>query len=865
MSNIFISHNSGDNDITQQFFDELKKQGHHSLYLDFDPEQGIPAGRDWEQDLYRELRACQALLVLCSENSMNSKWCFAEITHAKALGKPVIPVKIGECEISPLLTSRQVIDWIGNPEEGYRRLWRGLRAAGIDPGDSFEWDSSRSPYPGLKAFEEADAAVFFGRQTEIQRGMELLQRVRRYEGAQVVLVLGPSGIGKSSLVRAGLLPRCRRDQTHWLVVGPFRPGEQPVQGFAMSIAEALKAGGHAADWREIVRRLEQNQSGNALREVLDEARAALDQPEATVLLVIDQAEELVEEGSADSGFLRQLNTELRTPDTSLIGLFTLRTDMLSRFQQHSVSHGLTMADLRIGPLTDDGVASAIEGPARLAGIEIADGVIPTMVADAQTKDALPLLAFTLRQLYERYGHDRLLELSEYRDQLGGMAGAIARAADAALDAEHLTDAQTDDLRRAFLALAKVNESGDFIRRKAKLSDLPESTLPILKRFADEHLLIIGSSLADGSASDDTETQTVEVAHEALLRSWRRLTRWLDEDREFLLWRRRFEDQLGDWEKVGRKHNTLLTGLALSEASDWSDRRDAQLTDAEREYIRVSQADMASKRRRKRMTYSVLGVLALLLTGALLWVKNEADVALTAIQSRDSTLLSVLARSELFKLDQVLANPEDPDNPDIPGAIQATVDDAWTSLIRTDGDVVLARSYGRRTPGRVMATGHSGFLVSGRTPDEMMFPKMAMLWLQGDREPVVAFSEGHNEALAMFNRQGKVEGRLREWNYTVRALPKLTDYDRLKDVSVLILGNLWADFTPEEAAAIERFVEEGGGLMAVGIGWSWQDYGPDGQPNPERLNINDYPMNRLMEPLFGVRWLETAIDPNASLR
>lgn len=852
MSNIFISHNSGDNDITAQFFDQLKKQGHHSLYLDFDPEQGIPAGRDWEQDLYRELRACQALLVLCSENSMNSKWCFAEITHAKALGKPVIPVKIGECEISPLLTSRQVIDWVSDPEEGYKRLWRGLRAAGIDPGDSFEWDSSRSPYPGLKPFEEEDAAVFFGRQAEIQRGMELLQRVRRYEGAQVVLVLGPSGIGKSSLVRAGLLPRCRRDRSHWLVVGPFRPGEQPVQGFAMSIAEALKAGGQSADWRDIVRRLEKNEGGNALRQVLDETRAALEQPDATALLVIDQAEELVDEAGSDSGFLRQLNTELRSPDASLIGLFTLRTDMLNRFQQHAISHNLTMADLRIGPLTDEGVAEAIEGPARLAGVEIADGVVPTMVADAQTKDALPLLAFTLRQLNDRYGDDRLLELSEYRDQLGGLAGAIARAADAALAAEHLTDAQTDDLRRAFLAMAKVSESGDFIRRRAKLSDMPESALPTLKRFADEHLLIISSATSDGTASEDAETQTIEVAHEALLRSWRLLTRWLDEDREFLLWRRRFEDHLSDWEKVGRKHNTLLTGLALSEASEWSDRRDTQLTDAEREYIRVSLADMNSKRRRKRMTYSVLGVLAFLLSAALLWVKNEADVALTAIQARDSTLLNVLSQSELFKLDQVL------DFQDTPGPIQALDVDAWTSLINVGSDVVLARSFGARTPGRVLATGHSGFLTSGATEDEMMFPRMSMIWLQGDREPIVAFSEGHAEALTVYGRKDEVVRRLREWNYTVRPMPDLTDYDRLKDVSILVLGNLWQDFTQEEADAVVRFVEEGGGLMAVGIGWSWQNYGPDTVPNDVPLDINDYPMNRLMEP-FGVRWIEGYVE------
>lgn len=855
MSDIFISHNSADNAVSEEIFVRLKDQGHRSLYLDFDPEQGIPAGRDWEQDLYRELRACQALLVLCSEHSMNSKWCFAEITHAKALGKPVIPVKIAPCEISPLLTSRQVIDWVANPEEGYERLWRGLSAAGIDPRDSFYWDSSRSPYPGLRYFEEEDAAVFFGRQAEVQRGMEMLQRVRRYEGAQIVLVLGPSGIGKSSLVRAGILPRCRRDNDHWLVIGPFRPGESLLHGFAMSLAQVLRGSGEQADWREIVRKIEQGESRDnqtALRIILDEIRRKLGRPEVTALLVIDQAEELLDASSDDADFLQQLNAELKSRDASLVGLFTMRTDMLNRFQEHAVVRNLTMADLRIGPLSDEGVVEVIEGPARVAGMVIDEGLVQAMVADSQTKDSLPLLAFTLRQLYERHGEDKHLELSEYRDELGGMAGAIARAADAVLAAEDLSETQMADLRRAFLALARINESGEFIRRKARLTDLPSSTHPILRRFANEHLLIISSDRDDAGTTDNVEGQTVEVAHEALLRSWRRLTRWLDEDREFLLWHRRFEDQFTDWEKVGRKGNTLLTGLALNEAVDWLDRRDTQLTQSELEFIRVSEKDTQSKHRTRQITYSVLGALLLLLAGSLFWLKNEADVTRTAIQARDSTLLGVLARSELFTLDTIL------DGEDVPGAVQALDEGVWTSLVKADGDVVLARPYGNRTPGRIVATGHSGFLTSGSSPSEMMFPRMTMLWLQGDRDPVVAFSEGHHEALAIYNdRQARIERRLRDWNYGVRVVPNLADYDRFKDVSVLIVGNAWTDLGPEEMDAIERYVEDGGGLMAVGIGWSWQDYGPDGFQNETRLDIRDYPMNKLME-RFGMRWLERPI-------
>src|SRR4051812_19628964 len=161
MSAIFLSHSSSDKRVADTIKTALQGQGHRSLFLDFDPEQGIPAGRDWERTLYTELRGCRAVIVLCSAHSMASPWCFAEITHARALGKALFPLKVSACDIHPLLSSVQVTDLTIETEEGLARLWRGLKAAGLDPADSFDWDSSRAPYPGLLAFEEKDAPIFF--------------------------------------------------------------------------------------------------------------------------------------------------------------------------------------------------------------------------------------------------------------------------------------------------------------------------------------------------------------------------------------------------------------------------------------------------------------------------------------------------------------------------------------------------------------------------------------------------------------------------------------------------------------------------------------------------------------------------------
>ena len=170
MSAIFVSHSSRDAAVAAEVRDWLVSQGHQSLFLDFDPEFGIPAGRNWEEELYHRLRTCRAVIVLCSRTSMASRWCFAEITQARSLGKVVLPVRIDGCNVDALLADQQITDLGVDRLEGFGRLKRGLLAAGLGPAARFEWDASRSPYPGLLAFQEQDAAVYFGRAREIGAG-----------------------------------------------------------------------------------------------------------------------------------------------------------------------------------------------------------------------------------------------------------------------------------------------------------------------------------------------------------------------------------------------------------------------------------------------------------------------------------------------------------------------------------------------------------------------------------------------------------------------------------------------------------------------------------------------------------------------
>src|SRR5687767_3401963 len=243
MASVFVSHSSRDRSVTERVAERLRAAGFAALFVDFDPEKGIPAGRNWERELYAQLRKTDAVVFLASEASVASRWCFAELSLARSLGRPVFPLRLQPGVGLPLLADVQWTDLTDPPEEGLGRLVAGLRSAGLDPADSFAWDPDRSPYPGLVPFAPEDAAVFFGRQPETHRLMELLTPTLQHGPGRFIAVVGPSGSGKSSLLHAGLLPRLARQPERWLVVPPLRPGRQPTAALAGSLARAFATRG----------------------------------------------------------------------------------------------------------------------------------------------------------------------------------------------------------------------------------------------------------------------------------------------------------------------------------------------------------------------------------------------------------------------------------------------------------------------------------------------------------------------------------------------------------------------------------------------------------------------------------------------
>src|SRR3954451_10627531 len=413
MASVFVSHSSRDRAVTEQVAARLRAAGFAALFVDFGPEQGIPAGRSWERELYAQLRRSDAVIFLASDASVASRWCSIEIGLARSLGRSVFPLRLQPGVTMPLLADVQWTD-LTDPELGMARLLTGLRSAGLDPTDSFPWDPTRSPYPGLVPFAPEDAAVFFGRQSETHRLTELLTPTLQRGPGRMVAVVGPSGSGKSSLLHAGLLPRLARQPERWLVVPPLRPGRQPTTAPAGCLGPAFAAPGHPRPAEELTATLDQGSAGlvQLAGELADLAGNGAGRP--GVLVVIDQAEELLTRTgpSEQQAFLELLGGALHE-DSPVWAVATVRSEFLSGAPDRAGLAEAVDDPLIIEPLSRNRLAEVIARPAQRAGLDLEPGLVERMVEDTAGGDALPLLGYTLHQLSQCTGPEGHISAADY--------------------------------------------------------------------------------------------------------------------------------------------------------------------------------------------------------------------------------------------------------------------------------------------------------------------------------------------------------------------------------------------------------------------------------------------------------------------
>jgi WD40 repeat protein len=634
MSSIFLSHSSRDNAEAKELMQWLREQGFENTFLDIDEITGLQPSHDWESDLYEKISICNAVILLLTPNWYASKWCFAEFVQARAAGKAIFPIIFAPCGERFVARDIQQLDLLRDREGGLHRLRSELTRIMLDAQGGFEWDRRRSPYPGLAAFEREDAAIYFGRDSEIRSLIECLQ-ARRVQGApRLVVVLGASGTGKSSLVRSGVLPRLERYDRHWLVMPPFRPQLDPLTEMAKCLALQQD---ELAEWRKVLAWLEEGDV-SALNMFLTDMLMRAGRPDGRVLITIDQMEELftVTPPPARDVFLERI-TALTSVTRSVLILLTLRSDFLGQLQPVMSRIG-RFQEFSLGPMPQTRVPEVIEGPARVAGVRIGLGLVAAIMHDASSPEALPLIAFALRELYTNAERDvsgavRTLTLVDYHrlgDQGKGLShldNIVRRRADEVLNALSLDVHEAAALRTTFVtALVRIDDSGRYSRRPASEDELHPQSRRATEAFVEARLL---------TARSESAVRMIEVAHEALLHKWPQLVAWLDEEREFLLGRLQLERARVDWVNAAppERDQALLQGLMLQRAAEWLRERPESLTPPQRDFI-LSSSDSAKRRalqqkRARRLGYTL--VIALLTSiiglGVYLTLERRAAVAL----------------------------------------------------------------------------------------------------------------------------------------------------------------------------------------------------------------------------------------------
>lgn len=444
---------------------------------------------------------------------------------------------------------------------------------------------SRNPFKGLRPFDEADFADFFGRDDLVSALITAVERHR------FVAVVGPSGSGKSSVVRAGLLTALREGRIPGLADSfhaVFTPGPRPVESMVTALERVLP-----------VRSQQPSDGFNAW------LLGALGG--TGLVLVIDQFEELytqADEPDRRAGFIDLLVGLVAAGELPVRVVITLRADFYDR----------PLADSRLGPLVRNGqvtvlpptreeLVQMITGPSQAVGLRWEPG-LPYRITEDVTHQSgvLPLLQYALTEMVERRTSD-FLDGSDY-ERVGEVTGALARRAEAVY--QSFEPARQEAARQILLRLVTVDEESDDTRRRVRRSEL--ESLGIERQHLDAVLdLLISERLLLADRDPVTRGPTIEVAHEALLREWPRLATWIDEQREGLILGRRFRSALDEWEASGGDEDYLLTGSRLAPFTGWAET--VALTEDERSFYEASrerdEAERLSRRRRRRALTAIL--------------------------------------------------------------------------------------------------------------------------------------------------------------------------------------------------------------------------------------------------------------------
>ena len=476
-----------------------------------------------------------------------------------------------------------------------------------------------NPYKGLRAFQESDAHHFRGRGRLTDR--LLSQLAQPGTDGRFVAVVGPSGSGKSSLVRAGLVPRVRNGAIEgsesWFVT-TMLPGAHPFEEFEAALNRI--ASRPTADLVEMMRS-DPNGIARAVGSVLPDEAAEL-------LLIVDQFEELfivLDDAEIRDRFLEGLLAAVTVEHPRLRVVVTIRADHWHLPLQHpDLARVLETSALTVAPMAADELERAIADPAHSMGVTFDPGLVSDIVAEVHDQPgALPLMQYLLTELFDarRAG---LMDIETYRE-IGGVTGSLARRADDIY--ARSSEEEQVAIQRLFSRLVTPGEGAEHGRRRVLLSELAIVPDDIIERFDKAHMLTFDHD-------PSTREPTVEVAHEALIREWPMLRRWVDEHRDGLHITRHLTAAATEWDATGRPDSDLYRGARLEVARAWAGEHTADLTELERAFldaatqqqVRERTAEFRRVRRLRALlaTVAAVAVIALIATAIAVTQRGRAD-------------------------------------------------------------------------------------------------------------------------------------------------------------------------------------------------------------------------------------------------
>ena len=636
----FLSYHSHDHALAERLKAAIERTDSTSRV--FFSATSMRAGGSWSVQLAQEIADATAFILLIGEAGIG-KWQVPEYDEAldkwvKSDRKFPLIVMLLEGQTAPGLPFLRQLHWIVTPdpasEKDIGRAFDAVAGEDTSPGELWRYTA---PYRGLEAMEEKDSDYFFGRKRET---VEVLSALGSATGRLPVLI-GNSGVGKSSLAQAGVLAALKRqawpeesnapkawpaafeNSRQWCFLS-FRPGTDPLKALVEAFFDRWQFA--ATDPERATRQhgwLEALHSGKAVLSDLINAterrHKELELPELPgFFLYVDQGEELYVR--AEESQRRRFSDLLvqGLADQRLRAIMSMRSDFLGALQNDKPLFRARQ-QIDVPPLGEDELRDVVARPAQLLAARFeTEGlvdIISRRAADDGARDvgALPLLSYTLDDMWTQMVRrgDGVLRLHLQSFELGGV---LVHRADQFLAAHPASEAA---LRRVLtLRLATVREGSEPTRRRAARSEFSDEEWRLVSELADypNRLVVIATSEAG-------ETYA-EVAHEAIFRRWGKLHEWIGAEREFLAWRNGLEAACRSWQTIPEqsKNDALLMGLALAQAQGWLAKRSDDLREVDRDFISQSRR---LAYRRKLLAGSLIAGLALGVAGGLTaWIEHD---------------------------------------------------------------------------------------------------------------------------------------------------------------------------------------------------------------------------------------------------